>query len=103
MAVIYLKHKVHGNKVARSEVEAAADRANGWEDYKPSTAPAKPAAPKNESIAAELAAALERAEKAEKALAEAEAKAKPKAKGAEGGAPGTVVPDFLKGENKPQG
>lgn len=30
MAVIYLKHDLHGAKVACSEQEAASDEANGW-------------------------------------------------------------------------
>lgn len=31
--VIYLKHPIHGNKVAIDESEAKADEANGWERY----------------------------------------------------------------------
>lgn len=31
MSVIYLKHPVHGTKVAISEAEAEHDRKNGWE------------------------------------------------------------------------
>ena len=30
MAVIYLKHELHGSKVAISEEEAVADEKNGW-------------------------------------------------------------------------
>ena len=30
---IYLRHPVHGNKVAISEMEAAADSKNGWVVY----------------------------------------------------------------------
>lgn len=37
MAVIYLKHPVHGTKVACSEFEAQDDRVNGWVDYDPAT------------------------------------------------------------------
>ena len=33
MAVIYLRHDVHGTKVACSESEAAADCANGWQRF----------------------------------------------------------------------
>ena len=35
MAVIYLKHPVHGTKVACSEIEADYDRGNGWVDFDP--------------------------------------------------------------------
>ena len=42
MAVIYLKHPIHGAKVAASDIEAQMDRANGWEEFDP-TAPAAPA------------------------------------------------------------
>jgi len=37
MAVIYLKHKVHGAKVASSREEADADIRNGWEEFDPTT------------------------------------------------------------------
>ena len=42
MAVIYLKHPVHGAKVASSDIEAQMDCANGWEEFDPavSVAPA---------------------------------------------------------------
>jgi hypothetical protein len=33
--VIYLKHAVHGTKVAISETEAQADIKNGWNEYEP--------------------------------------------------------------------
>ena len=33
MAVIYMKHPVHGAKVATMELEAIADEANGWVRY----------------------------------------------------------------------
>lgn len=42
MAVIYLKHPVHGAKVASTDMEANEDRKNGWEDFDP-TVPAVPA------------------------------------------------------------
>ena len=35
MGVIYLKHPVHGGKVACTDMEAAHDRALGWEDFDP--------------------------------------------------------------------
>ena len=41
MAVIYLKHPVHGEKVEANEACAEIDRANGWVEF----APAQPAAP----------------------------------------------------------
>jgi len=33
MAVIYLKHPVHGHKVACSDMEADHDESHGWERY----------------------------------------------------------------------
>ena len=33
MAVIYMKHPVHGAKVATMELEALADEKNGWVRY----------------------------------------------------------------------
>lgn len=33
MAVIYLKHPVHGHKVACSDIEADHDENHGWERY----------------------------------------------------------------------
>jgi hypothetical protein len=35
MAVIYIKHPKHGYKVACGEMEAEADKANGWVDFDP--------------------------------------------------------------------
>lgn len=35
MATIYLKHFLHGTKVATLEQEAAADEKNGWVRYNP--------------------------------------------------------------------
>lgn len=35
MAVIYLTHPTHGDKVASSEMEAKHDREQGWTDYDP--------------------------------------------------------------------
>ena len=31
--VIYMRHPIHGNKVAILEAEAEADEKNGWERY----------------------------------------------------------------------
>jgi hypothetical protein len=31
--VIYMRHPLHGNKVAIAEAEAEADEKNGWERY----------------------------------------------------------------------
>ncbi len=33
--VIYMRHPVHGNKVAIAEAEAEADEKNGWERFEP--------------------------------------------------------------------
>ena len=33
MAVIYMKHPIHGAKVATMELEALADEENGWVRY----------------------------------------------------------------------
>lgn len=41
MAVIYLRHPAHGEKVASSEMEAAHDREHGWEDFDPTKRVAK--------------------------------------------------------------
>lgn len=37
MAVIYMKHPVHGAKVATLEAEAKYDEMNGWVRYNPAT------------------------------------------------------------------
>ena len=37
MPIIYLKHPVHGTKVANMEAEAEADAQNGWVVYNPDT------------------------------------------------------------------
>ena len=41
---VYLKHSVHGTKVAISEMEVEADEKNGWKVFDP-TAPAVVEAP----------------------------------------------------------
>ena len=35
MPIIYLKHPIHGAKVATREMEAEADEQNGWVRYNP--------------------------------------------------------------------
>lgn len=42
MAVIYLKHPVHGTKVAIAYEEAQADKAEGWQEYDPTAPQIKP-------------------------------------------------------------
>lgn len=44
---IYLRHPIHGSKVAISDMEAEADVKNGWEVYN-LDAPAEEVAPVNE-------------------------------------------------------
>ncbi len=41
MAVIYMKHPIHGAKVATMELEALADEENGWVRYTLDTPPEK--------------------------------------------------------------
>ena len=45
MAVIYLKHLVHGEKVACGDLEASIDRANGWFDFDPTVIEVGPVVP----------------------------------------------------------
>jgi len=40
MPIIYLRHPVHGSKVATMEAEATYDEANGWKRFDPNEAPA---------------------------------------------------------------
>jgi hypothetical protein len=40
MALIYLKHPDHGEKIATLELEAEYDEKNGWERYTPGDEPA---------------------------------------------------------------
>lgn len=35
MAVIYLKHPIHGAKVATSDAEATYDKQHGWDEFDP--------------------------------------------------------------------
>jgi hypothetical protein len=47
--VIYLRHPLHGNKVAIAEAEAVCDEKNGWERYTvESTEPEPESEPVNE-------------------------------------------------------
>ena len=39
MPVIYLKHPIHGTKVATMDLEAEHDESNGWERYELDTQP----------------------------------------------------------------
>ena len=39
---IYLKHPVHGTKVATMELEAVFDETNGWTRYNPETPTSEP-------------------------------------------------------------
>jgi hypothetical protein len=39
MPIIYLKHPIHGSKVATMEAEAEHDEAQGWERYELDTQP----------------------------------------------------------------
>lgn len=45
--VIYLKHPIHGRKVATMDLEAAADEKNGWVRYTEDTPNFELAAPVN--------------------------------------------------------
>lgn len=40
MAIIYLRHPVHGSKIASMEAEALYDEGNGWKRFDPNEAPA---------------------------------------------------------------
>ena len=56
MAAIYLRHPVHGEKVACSEFEAQDDRANGWVDFVPEASePAQPEQPVEAPVPASVA------------------------------------------------
>jgi len=47
MAIIYLKHPVHGIKIASLEMEAEQDEQNGWLRYNPAAPSAPEAMPEN--------------------------------------------------------
>ena len=51
--VIYLKHAIHGRKVAVSEAEAAYDEKNGWERYEVGALMQPAPAPVNAMLSAE--------------------------------------------------
>ena len=53
MAVIYLKHPIHGECVFASELEANVARAAGWVSFEPVAAPPSPAVPDFLSVSAE--------------------------------------------------
>ena len=57
---IYLRHPVHGLKVAISDMEAAMDYEHGWEEYDP----LEPAAPQEEPVASPEPNQLKRRRKA---------------------------------------
>lgn len=42
MAVHYLKHEIHGTKVACSDLEMAYDKLHGWVEFDPSVPVVKP-------------------------------------------------------------
>jgi hypothetical protein len=46
--IIYLRHPIHGTKVATLEAEAEADKQNGWEEFDPTKREEKKEAPENE-------------------------------------------------------
>lgn len=52
MAIIYLRHPVHGSKVANMEAEAAYDEGRGWVRYDPYevTLPTTPPEPEPEVV-----------------------------------------------------
>jgi hypothetical protein len=45
--IIYLKHPLHGQKVATSDTEAEYDETNGWVRYNPDTPEVEVAEPIN--------------------------------------------------------
>jgi len=57
---IYLRHPVHGLKIAISDVEAAMDAEYGWEEYDP----LEPAARQDEPVASPEPNQLKRRRKA---------------------------------------
>lgn len=54
MPIIYLKHPVHGTKVATMDAEAEADAQNGWIVYNPIT-PVEKAVEKSEEKSTDAA------------------------------------------------
>jgi hypothetical protein len=57
---IYLRHPVHGLKIAISDLEAAMDAEHGWEEYDP----LEPAARQDEPVASPEPNQLKRRRKA---------------------------------------
>lgn len=51
MAVIYLRHPIHGAKVATLDIEADYDERNGWERYTPGVENEPDVAPPVNSLA----------------------------------------------------
>lgn len=110
MGGIHLKHPIHGEKIAHSDVEAKYDQENGWvladlAAPEPVFTTDSKGTVEVEALIAERDEAVAEAEKAKEALKEAKAdikelKAELKALKADKPAPAApVVPDFL----KPQG
>ena len=54
MAVIYLRHPVHGAKVAISDMEVENDLQNGWEEFDP-TEPVTDPAPEADVVVEDVA------------------------------------------------
>lgn len=54
MALIYLKHPVHGAKIASMELEAEYDESNGWIRYNPETPSVIQAAPVDQEVTNQL-------------------------------------------------
>lgn len=52
--VIYLKHPLHGAKVAIAEAEAEQDELNGWERFDPDTPSDTQAAPVQQEVTNQL-------------------------------------------------
>lgn len=50
MATIYLKHPIHGHKIATLDLEAEYDEQNGWERYTPKAPESEPEFPVNRMI-----------------------------------------------------
>lgn len=50
MPIIYLRHPVHGAKVATLDMEATYDERNGWERYTPGVDDEQEAAPPVNSL-----------------------------------------------------
>lgn len=53
MAVIYLRHPIHGAKVASLDLEAEYDIQNGWEEFDPTASQPQPKPEPVEAVAVE--------------------------------------------------